>query len=132
VSGTIAIKGVDGKYMKVTSTGGLEFGDQKLTDNAKFKVEKYDHGQVGFVGSNGKHVNMYYHNDVKCEGPGGGLGVGILYLPGGKVIFTISGYGGQDGRTGFLSSQAGSPAYNGSLAVKDYPDFTCEFTIQNL
>ncbi|KDQ50150.1 hypothetical protein JAAARDRAFT_42329 [Jaapia argillacea MUCL 33604] len=118
--------------MKVTSTNGLEFGDQKLTDNAKFTVKKYDGGKVGFVGSNGKYVNMYYINDVKCEGPDGGLSVGILYLAGGKVAFTITGYQGQDGRTAFLSSQAGSAAYNGSLAVKDYPDFTCEFTIQNL
>lgn len=84
------------------------------------------------LGSNGKIVNMYYINDVKCEGPGGGLQMGIVYLADGQVNFTITGYQGQDGRTKYLSSQAGSEAYNGSLAVKDFEDFTCRFTIQNL
>lgn len=49
VSGTIAIKGVDGKYLKVTSTNGLEFGSQKLDDTAKFVV-KPDGEKIGFVG----------------------------------------------------------------------------------
>lgn len=75
---------------------------------------------------------MYYINDVKCEGPSGGLSVGIVYLADGLVNFTVSGYSGQDGRTKYLSSQAGSPAYNGSLAVKDYEDITCRFSIENL
>lgn len=75
---------------------------------------------------------MYYINDVKCEGPGGGLAMGIIYLPHGMCNLTITGYSGQDGRTAFLSSQAGSPSYNGSLAVKDLEDFTCRFTVENL
>ncbi|KAJ6606473.1 hypothetical protein DFH09DRAFT_1269420 [Mycena vulgaris] len=84
------------------------------------------------AGNNGKYVNMYYVNDVKCEGADGGLAVGILYLPGGMVNFTISGYQGQDGRMAFLSSEARSADYKGSLAVKDLEDRTCRFTVQNL
>ncbi|KDQ51070.1 hypothetical protein JAAARDRAFT_199457 [Jaapia argillacea MUCL 33604] len=113
VTGTIAIQGVDRKYLK-------------------FVVKSQDGGKVSFVGNKGKYVNMYYINDVKCEGPTGGLSVGIIYLSDGFVNFTISGYQGQDGRIAFLSSQAGDVSYNGSLAVKDYPDFTCQFSIQNL
>lgn len=50
VTGTIAIRGVDGKYMKVTSTNGLEFGSQKFDDTAKFEVEKFDNGKISLKG----------------------------------------------------------------------------------
>jgi len=132
VTGMIAILGVDGKYMRVTPSHGLEFGIQKLEDTAKFEVHKYDGGKVGFKGSNGKFVNMYYIDDVKCEGPGGGLSMGIVYLAEGQINLTITGYQGQDGRTRYLSSEAGNASYNGSLAVKQFEDPTCRFTIQNL
>lgn len=62
----------------------------------------------------------------------GGLSLGIVYLTGGMCNLTITGYQGQDGRTAFLSSEAGSPDYKGSLAVKDLEDRTCRFTVQNL
>ncbi len=84
------------------------------------------------TGSNGKIVNMYYINDVKCDGPGGGVSFGIVYLADGQMNLTVTGYQGQDGRTRYLSSQAGGEAYNGSLAVKEFEDFTCRFTVQNL
>ncbi len=51
VEGKIAIRGVDGKYMKVTSSGGLEFGTQKLDDAAKFEVQNHDGGKVSFKGT---------------------------------------------------------------------------------
>ncbi len=35
VTGTIAVKGLDGKYMNVTSTNGLEFGNQTLDNNSQ-------------------------------------------------------------------------------------------------
>lgn len=54
VSGNIAIRGVDGKYMKVTSTNGLEFGNQKLDDTAKFEVEKFDNGKVSLKGNSSR------------------------------------------------------------------------------
>ena len=89
---------------------------------------------IAIAGPNGKDVSMYYTSDVKCDGPDGGvtLTMGIVYLPNGEINFTITGYQGQDGRTKYLSSQAGSPDYDGSLAVKEFEDFTCRFTIQNL
>ncbi|KAJ7184290.1 hypothetical protein C8R46DRAFT_1063586 [Mycena filopes] len=131
-TGTIAIRGVDGKYLKVTPTNGLEFGNQQLDDNAKFQVKQGSNSKIQLVGKNGKYVNMYYINDVKCEGDSGGLSLGIVYLTGGMCNLTITGYQGQDGRTAFLSSEAGSPDYKGSLAVKDIEDRTCRFTVQNL
>ncbi|KAJ7273157.1 hypothetical protein C8J57DRAFT_1316945 [Mycena rebaudengoi] len=130
--GNIAIKGIDGKYMRVTATNGLEFGTQQMDDNCKFTVKPAANGKIQLVGPNNKYMNMYYINDVKCEGTGGGLQVGILYLPEGQANLTISGYQGQDGRTAFLSSEAGSPDYKGSLAVKGIEDRTCRFTVQNL
>ncbi|KAJ7445681.1 hypothetical protein B0H11DRAFT_1930389 [Mycena galericulata] len=115
VTGNIAILGLDGKYLKVTPSNGLEFGNQHLDDQARFKVKE---------GNNGKFVNMYYIN--------GGLELSIVYLVDGMVNLTISGYQGQDGRTAFLSSDAGNKEYNGSLAVKGIEDRTCRFTVQNL
>ena len=50
VSGTIAIRSVDGRYLKVLSNDGLAFGSQKYDDKAKFEVKKYDNGKVGLVG----------------------------------------------------------------------------------
>ncbi|ETW80250.1 hypothetical protein HETIRDRAFT_418288 [Heterobasidion irregulare TC 32-1] len=131
VSAIIAIKGIDGKYMKVTSTNGLEFSSTVLDKNGKFTVQPKG-GKIALIGSNGKHVNMYYVDDVKCEGPGGGLDVGIAHRRNGKVCFTISGYQGQDGQVWFLSSQAGHPSYNGSLAVKRVEDESCRFLIENV
>lgn len=50
VTGIIAIRGVDGKYLKVLPNDGLAFGSQKLDDTAKFEVQKLDGGKVGLVG----------------------------------------------------------------------------------
>jgi hypothetical protein len=61
---------------------------------------------------------MYYIDDVVCAGPSGGLVLGVEVRPEGRICFTILGYLGQDGRTFYLSSQAGHPSYHGSLAVK--------------
>lgn len=150
LQGTIAIKGVDGKYLKVTSTNALEFGTQEFDDNAKFIVQK-EGDKIGLkgaicpsctgsryrmmtdhmTGNNSKFVNMYYVDDVKCEGPTGGVHFGIVYLADGQVNLTVTGYSGQNGRTKYLSSQAGSKAYKGSLHVHEFEDFTCRFTIEN-
>lgn len=62
----------------------------------------------------------------------GDFAVQPVYLINGMINLTISGYQGQDGRTAFLSSEAGNKDYNGSLAVKDIEDRTCRFTVQNL
>ncbi len=166
VTGKIAIRGLDGKYMRVTPSHGLEFGIQKLEDAAKFDVQKHGdkvglkgtmrvsspHLSPSFLtpffllsrlpsiprsltsltGSNAKFVNMYYIDDVKCDGPEGGVSMGVVYLAQGQINFTITGYQGQGGRTRFLSSEAGNASYNGSLAVKEFEDVTCRFTIQNL
>lgn len=50
VTGTIAIRGLDGKYMKVTSTNGLEFGNQKLDANSKFVVKTESNGKFSLIG----------------------------------------------------------------------------------
>ncbi|KAJ7857237.1 hypothetical protein B0H13DRAFT_2357035 [Mycena leptocephala] len=84
VTGNIAILSLDGRYMKVTASNGLAFGDQTLDDRAKFSSTK-------------KYVNMYY---IMCEGlVVSGLSMGILHLTNGMINFTIQGYQGQDGRT---------------------------------
>lgn len=66
-TGTIAIRGVDGKYLKVTPTNGLvrirffcppsplncspqEFGNQQLDDNAKFQVKQGSNSKIQLVG----------------------------------------------------------------------------------
>ena len=77
-------------------------------------------------------VNMYYVDDVKCEGPNGGLAVGLGYNRDGTIFFTISGYDGQGGATYFLSSEPGNAAYNGSLAVKRVGDDTCRFIVDSV
>ena len=144
VSGTIAIRSVDGRYLKVLWNDGLAFGSQKLDDKAKFEVKQFPGGKIGLVGErsdnfqnlfadicstwfspfflpspgpNEKHVNMYYVNDVMCKGPSGGVSLGIVHLEDGLVNFTISGYSGMNGCTKFLSCFAGSEAYEGSIAV---------------
>ena len=49
VSAIIAIKGIDGKYMKVTSTDGLEFSSTVLDNTAKFTVQPKG-GKVALIG----------------------------------------------------------------------------------
>jgi len=51
--------------------------------------------------------------------------MGIVYFAQRQINFTITGYQGQDGRTRYLSSQAGHESYNGSLSVKEFEEFTC-------
>ncbi|ESK89473.1 hypothetical protein Moror_16132 [Moniliophthora roreri MCA 2997] len=130
VSSTIAIRDADGKYMKVTSTNGLEFTSADFDDNAIFTVVPRSSGKIALVGSNGKYVNMYYVDDVKCEGPGGGLAVGLYNRPLRRVNLTISGYSGQDGKTYFLSNLPGNESYHGSLAVAKTENEHCRFRIE--
>lgn len=49
VSAIIAIKGIDGKYMKVTSTNGLEFSSTVLDKNGKFTVQPKG-GKIALIG----------------------------------------------------------------------------------
>lgn len=78
-------------------------------------------------------VQMYYLTDVKCDRAiGGGLNLGVVHRPNGKICFTISGYQGQGGNSYYLSSTPGHPGYNGSLLVKEEEDNTCLFTIEQM
>ena len=56
VSGTIAIRSVDDRYLKVLSNDGLAFGSQKLDDKAKFEVKQFPGGKIGLVG---KHSDNF-------------------------------------------------------------------------
>ena len=80
------------------------------------------------------HVNMYYINDVKCEGPGGGLAVSIRPVHDSDEVVKvgISGYQGQNGGMHYLSAEEGHPSYNGSLAVKTSEDQTCHFIVESM
>ncbi|EEB95283.2 hypothetical protein MPER_05768, partial [Moniliophthora perniciosa FA553] len=131
VTGVITLRNQEGCYVKVTESGGLTCTSSVADDNAKFTV-KHDGSKLALIGNNGKYVNMYYVDDVKCEGPGGGLALGVGYNGDGTVLLTISGYQGQDGATYFLSSEPGNASYNGSLAVKRSAVDTCRFSIDSV
>ncbi len=94
VTGNIAIRDLDGKYMKVTSSDGLKFANQHFDGTAKFVVQKHNDGKISLkgktryffipfsfpltllsslTGSNGKIVNYYADDNVKCEGVESGL-----------------------------------------------------------
>ncbi|THH31064.1 hypothetical protein EUX98_g3127 [Antrodiella citrinella] len=118
------------RYMKVTDTNGLTFSPG-LSGSAKFKVMYRSNDKIALIGSNGMYVNMYYVDDVKCEGPKGGLDLGLEYEPNGLVSFAIFGYQGMADKTYYLSWEPGNPAYNGSLAVKRQKEATCFFHIEN-
>ena len=133
--------------MSVTDTNGLLFDKTVIDENALFEAhsvgDKYAliggtemliHYVASYqtLGNNGKYVNMYYVDDVKCEGPGGGLALGIYNRPFGRVNLTISGYSGQDGATYFLSNRSGNAAYNGSLAVEKNESEQCRFHIERM
>ncbi|KAM6499236.1 hypothetical protein JOM56_004744 [Amanita muscaria] len=131
VTGVITMRNLSGCYVKVTPTGGLDCTSTTVDDNAKFLVKRTG-SKLALIGNNGMYVNMYYLDDVKCEGPNGGLAVGLGYNRDGTIFFTISGYGGQGGATYFLSSEPGNVAYNGSLAVKRVGDDTCRFIVDSV
>lgn len=46
VEGTIAIKSIDGKYLKVLPNAGLSFTDQVYDDTAKFTAIKDANGRI--------------------------------------------------------------------------------------
>lgn len=75
---------------------------------------------------------MYYIDDVMCQGPGGGLSLGVRHHSDGRVNLTISGYQGQNNETHYLSSDTGNEAYGGSLAVKKTADDSCLLSLENL
>lgn len=168
VEGTIAIKSIDGKYLKVLPNAGLSFTDQVYDDTAKFTAIKDANGRIrlrscksshhtprvviwssffsklknkptncsntSLTAYNKQYVNMYYVDDVCCSG-GSGLGsgavdFGIIYLADDFFNLTVSGYQGMGNRTKFLSSRAGGAVYRGSLAVVDFEDITCRFTVE--
>ncbi|KAI6028898.1 hypothetical protein F5J12DRAFT_808636 [Pisolithus orientalis] len=132
VSGTIALKSQDGRYMKVFNEDGLRFHDDTLDDDAKFTVTKLKNGNISLKGPNGKIVNMYYVSDVKCAGPHGGVEFGVIQSGGNWIKLTISGYQGMGSRCKFLSSIPGHKAYHGSLAVKENEDYSCYFSVEKL
>lgn len=55
VTGNIAIQGLDGKYLKVTASNGLEFGNQQMEDNARFQVKQASNGKIQLVGKSVVH-----------------------------------------------------------------------------
>ncbi|ESK82019.1 hypothetical protein Moror_5438 [Moniliophthora roreri MCA 2997] len=131
ITGVITLQNQEGCYVKVTESGGLTCTSSVADDNAKFTV-KHDRLKLALIGNNRKYVNMYYVDDVKCEGPGGGLSLGVGYNGNGTVFLTISGYEGQNGVTYFLSSEPGNASYNGSLTVKRCVVNTCHFYIDSV
>ena len=74
---------------------------------------------------------MYGISYVMCKGPGRGLSLGVE-RHGDRCALTISGYQGQGNETHYLSSVAGHPSYNGSLAVKTSLEDSCYLTIEQL
>ncbi|KAJ7837025.1 hypothetical protein B0H14DRAFT_2792587 [Mycena olivaceomarginata] len=135
MTGNIAIlSSPDRRYLEVLEDNkGLAFREQKINDRARFTVKQGSNNKIQLVSlATNKYVNMYYINDVKCEGDGGGLSMGIVYLTNGLINLTITGYQGQDGRTAFLSNEAGNISYNGSLAVRELENENCRFIIENL
>ncbi|KAI3605685.1 hypothetical protein WG66_012036 [Moniliophthora roreri] len=129
LTGTVALKDINGKFMSVTSTNGLTFDKTFVEENAIFEAHASG-SKYTLIGSNSKYVNMYYVNDVKCEGPGGGLAVGLYNCPLRRVNLTISGYSGQDGKTYFLSNLPGNESYYGSLTVAKTESEHCCFQIE--
>ena len=137
--------------MRVTSNDGLSFNSPQCDDYAHYAVRKLG-GKIALISGfltllllfshindaayvdikTGKHVNMYYINDVMCKGPGGGLSLGVSRRPDSRYNLTISGYQGQNNETHYLSSEAGNDAYGGSLAVKRTVDDSCHFSIEQL
>lgn len=132
VSGTIALKSQDGRYMKVFNGDGLRFHDRVLDDNAIFTVINVKDDTINLKGPNGKIVNMYYISDVKCAGPRGGVELGVVQSGGNSIKLTISGYQGMGPRPRFLSSTPGHESYNGSLAVKENEDHSCYFFVESM
>ncbi|KAK7680334.1 hypothetical protein QCA50_016574 [Cerrena zonata] len=132
VSGVVAILNGSKQYMRVTSNGGLAFNSKHRDGYALFAVRNLG-GKVSLINvKSGKHVNMYYINDVMCKGPGGGLSLGVYRRPDGRYNLTISGYQGQNGQIHYLSSEVGNAAYGGSLAVRQSIDDSCHLSIEKL
>jgi hypothetical protein len=50
VAGNIAILSLDGRYMKVTASNGLAFGDQTLDNRSKFSVVPASDGKIQLIG----------------------------------------------------------------------------------
>ncbi|ESK82020.1 hypothetical protein Moror_13456 [Moniliophthora roreri MCA 2997] len=129
ISSTIAIHDADGKYMKVTLTNGLEFTSMDFDDNAIFIVVPHSSGKIALVSHNEKYMNMYYLDDIKCEGPGG-LDVSVTFLDDYFVQFGILGFKGQDEKMYYVSCEPGNASYHGSLAVKKEQDCSTFFVIE--
>ncbi|ESK81031.1 hypothetical protein Moror_16276 [Moniliophthora roreri MCA 2997] len=130
VSSTIAIHNADGKYMKVTLTNSLEFTSMDSDNNAIFVVVPHSSGEITLVGHNEKYMNMYYLDDIKCDGAGGGLDVSVTFLDDYFVQFSISGFKGQDGKMYYVSCEPGNASYHGSLAAKKEQDHSTFFVIE--
>ncbi|KAJ7768126.1 hypothetical protein DFH07DRAFT_769336 [Mycena maculata] len=132
----ITIAGLDGEYMKVTLTDGLEFGNQIVEPTANLSVVPSP-GRFQLISGftfdlTGKYLNM------ACVMLANML-IGVCRrralilapVPRGFINILISGYQHQNGTTAFLSSVAGAASYKGSLAVKYFADSTCRVTVGN-
>ncbi|KIP04274.1 hypothetical protein PHLGIDRAFT_76206, partial [Phlebiopsis gigantea 11061_1 CR5-6] len=134
LTGVVAIVNSSNNYMRVTSNNGLSFNSSYRDDYALFAVRNIG-GRISLISKylkSGKHVNMYYIDDVMCKGPGGGLSLGVQRRNDGRFNLTISGYQGQNGETHYMSSEAGNAAYGGSLAVRKSADASCHLKIEKL
>ncbi|KAI6124788.1 hypothetical protein EDD16DRAFT_1517409 [Pisolithus croceorrhizus] len=89
VSGTMALKSQDGRYMKVFNDDGLRFHGQTLDDKAKF-TDNCDKSK----GWHGKFERAQWKYREYCAGPGGGVDLGVMHLGGNWIKLTISGYQG--------------------------------------
>ncbi|EGO00603.1 hypothetical protein SERLA73DRAFT_178457 [Serpula lacrymans var. lacrymans S7.3] len=135
LKGNVAIKSVDGRYLKVTGDG-LAFADQNYDPSAKFTVEIAGPNQTVLSGSNAKYVRIYESSnfDIRCDAMNNSDAVtlGTLYLADGLINLTITQQVSLSDRTIFLSSQAGTKSYGPSLRALDFEDVTCRFIVEYL
>ncbi|KAI6008840.1 hypothetical protein F5J12DRAFT_719290, partial [Pisolithus orientalis] len=135
VSSIIALRSLDGKYMKVsTDEGSIAFHDQHVDDNAKFALINLDNGKISLKGPNGKLLNMSHPNDhVMCIGTEGGVEFEVVHLGANCIALTIPTYHEGGAKTRFLSSGVGREPCSGSLVVTDDMEGpSCCFVVQTL
>ncbi|KAI0934505.1 hypothetical protein AcV5_006328 [Taiwanofungus camphoratus] len=134
ISGTIAIRSLNGFYVKLTqrrgARGDLECRSRTLNEHAHFVVINQSNGKVCLRGYNGYLMTCFMSGDIKCWGPGGGVDLGIIDLGHGLVNFSVSGYAGQKSRTGYLSTRPGRD--DSTLSLQYVEDETCRFRIVHL
>ncbi|KAI6014359.1 hypothetical protein EDC04DRAFT_2754534 [Pisolithus marmoratus] len=119
ISGIIALRSYDGKYMKVsTDEGCLAFHDQHVDDNAKFALINLDNGKISLKGPNGRLLNMSHSNHVMCIGTERGAEFEVVHLGASCIALTMTYHEGGS-KPKFLSSGIGKEPCSSSLVVTD-------------